>query len=378
MNETMEQQAGTDLIVSGAITAVVAFAPGTPAKLLEKIEREAREKAATLDASTEAGRKGLASLALKVAKTKTAYDGMGKDLVEERKSQAKVIDTERRVIRERLDALRDEIEAPVEAFKQRERDRVAAHEEALAAITEAPGYGQMEAAREISRRLDHLRDYPLRDWQEFQTRADIALTTEIVRTERLLAEAIKREAEAAELAAFRAKQAEEARLEAIRAQEARERQIAAEAAERARKEAERKAQAEREAIERQKQEAEQTAQRAQEAAERAERDRAAAVAKAEADAKAQAARAEAARVAAAQKAERDQQAAIEAERLRVAQEAAKAKAAEDKRARNVAHRKAINNEALADLVAAGLTEEVGKLVIGAIAKGAVRHISVRY
>lgn len=44
----------------------------------------------------------------------------------------------------------------------------------------------------------------------------------------------------------------------------------------------------------------------------------------------------------------------------------------------LAHRRKINREAVADLVAAGLAEDQGIAVVTALAKGAVRHCSISY
>lgn len=64
-----------------------------------------------------------------------------------------------------------------------------------------------------------------------------------------------------------------------------------------------------------------------------------------------------ARALAAEKAERDKEAAVAA---------------------NVAHRRTINREAAADLVASGLTEDAAKDTVTWIAEGNVRHISISY
>lgn len=95
------------------------------------------------------------------------------------------------------------------------------------------------------------------------------------------------------------------------------------------------------------------------------------------------------KLAAEQKAEAAQTAAIEAERQRVARGAETLRFADEKRAANVAHRTRINREILADLIAAindnqggelseGVTEDVAKAVIVAVAKGNVRHIGIAY
>ena len=75
---------------------------------LEQITQEAR--AFVPDLTTIKGRKAIASMAMKVAKSKTFLDGLGKDLNAEAKAKAKIVDNERKRCRELLDALRKEIE----------------------------------------------------------------------------------------------------------------------------------------------------------------------------------------------------------------------------------------------------------------------------
>lgn len=52
-------------------------------------------------------------MAHKVARSKTYIDNAGKDLVAELKALPKQIDESRRIVRERLDALKDEVRRPL-------------------------------------------------------------------------------------------------------------------------------------------------------------------------------------------------------------------------------------------------------------------------
>lgn len=83
------------------------------------------------DASTDKGRKEIASICRKIARSKTLLDSKGKELVAEMKELPKQIDAERKRMRDQLDALKDEIGAPLEKWKEFERARVAAHEQAI-------------------------------------------------------------------------------------------------------------------------------------------------------------------------------------------------------------------------------------------------------
>lgn len=241
MSDAIETGTGLATIETADLATI--FKLGGVESIVARIEREAREQAAALDASTVSGREARNSLGYKVARSKTAIDNAGKSLNESKRAEINAVDAERREARDRLDALKAEIVAPVEAYRAQERDRVAEHETLLAAIFESPGYGQNETIAELQLRLDYLRNYPARNWQEFTARANAALQAEIDRTVLLIGAAVKREADI--LAA--AEQAERDRLAAIEAQRVREEQIATEAAEGARLAAE--AEAERKRVE---------------------------------------------------------------------------------------------------------------------------------
>lgn len=341
-----------------ALVPADVFAPGGVEALLSRIEREVR--AVRTDISTQSGRDQVRSLAYKIARSKTALDAMGKGLTDDARAKIDSVNAERRIIRERMDALAEDVRRPLTEYENAEKARVAAHEAALAALVEAPGYGQAETSADLSLRLEWLRNQPRRDWQEFAARAADTLAAEIARTERLLAAAQNREAEAAELARLRAEEAERARQEAARLQAEREARIAAEAAERAKREAEERA-----------------AHAARVAAEQAEAERRAAE-RQRRDAEERAARAEAAAAEAARRAEADRIAAVEAERRRVAQAEEAARQAEAARAADRAHRGRINKAAADALVALGLPDDLARQVVTAIVAGSVPAVSIRY
>ncbi len=76
-----------------------------------------------LTADTASGRKAIASVAYRVARTKTALDDAGKQLVADIKAQAATIDSERRRIREALDQLKADIARPVTLWEIEEEGR---------------------------------------------------------------------------------------------------------------------------------------------------------------------------------------------------------------------------------------------------------------
>jgi hypothetical protein len=373
-----------------ALTGDVVFAPGNLERIIAALEAQVR--AVETDISTEKGRKAIASLARQVASTKTGLDELGKAQTEAIRRQVDAINADRRVIVKRLDALRDEVRAPLTEWEARRDAEIAAHEQALAdlgGLAHPSRIGGDRSVSDIEGLIGCLAPFASRDWGDFRMRASklYADVADSLKGELELAK--KREADAAELAKRRAQEAEEARLAAIKAQQEREAKIAAEAAERARQEAEERAErarlaaareaererqqaeAQRAAMERQKQDAERAAAHAEEMRQRAE-------AKAKADAEARERQVEADRIAAAERAEREKAAAIAAEQKRVAD----AKAAEERetarRAADKAHRTRINGEALKAFVEAGLSVEDGKAAIVAIACGKVPHVSIAY
>ncbi|HBZ1195464.1 TPA: hypothetical protein MJD80_26665, partial [Klebsiella pneumoniae] len=102
--------------------------------LIEAIEKEARSLVP--DVTTKKGRDAIASMAHKVARSKTYIDNAGKDLVAELKALPKQIDESRRVVRERLDALKDEVRRPLTEWEA-EQERIKAEEAMLALHVEA-------------------------------------------------------------------------------------------------------------------------------------------------------------------------------------------------------------------------------------------------
>lgn len=379
MSETIEQTALT-VIPASALPTILA-ADGATDILRELMDEISDFKP---DGSTEKGRRACSSMARKVSIAKQDLIRLAKTLREDADKTIKGIIAEVKVIEERMDGLRDQINAPVLAWRQ----RCDGYEQAIEAIKEHPEWGASESAEDIKRRIAHLENYPARDWQEFAQRARDTIDIELVRARRFLAAAEKREAEAAELERLRAEEAERQRIQAEKDRQEREARIAAEAAERAKQEAEaraaqeaaeaeRRAEAERQKIIREARERE-------EAAAERERKAKAAAELAEQNRKEAAARAEQERIAAEQKAERDRQAAVEAERKRAADEAAALRAEEERRAANQAHRKLINREALADImVVLGQfygepDEKCGIAIVTAIAKGEIKHVSIRY
>lgn len=284
--------------------------------LIEAIEKEARSLVP--DVTTKKGRDAIASMSHKVARSKTYIDNAGKDLVAELKALPKQIDESRRVVRERLDALKDEVRRPLTEWEA-EQERIKAEEAMNALHAEAlemneefnrQRAAQIEADHEMALLMNDKFD---RDREEQRRLAEQAQREHEERIKREAAEQARRDAEAKH----------KAEIEAA-----------------ARREAEEKARAE--LAERQRIETEQRAEREKEEAVAAER--------------------------------RRQE---EAEAARLAEEQRKAEE-EARRAADKEHRRTVNRRVIADLINQGIPEEFAQKAMLAIAGGKVQDAHIKY
>ena len=296
--------------------------------LIEAIEKEARSLVP--DVTTKKGRDAIASMAHKVARSKTYIDNAGKDLVAELKALPKQIDESRRVVRERLDALKDEVRRPLTEWEA-EQERIKAEEAMLALHVEALAMNE-EFDRQLAARIESDHEMAL-----------------------LMNDAFDRE------------QADKA-AEVERQRIAHEEEIKRLAAAAAAREVEQRAQRERE--EAAHREAVLKAQ-----AEQAERDRIAAEQKAEADKQAAI---EAERRKAQEEADRIRREAEQREQARLAEEKRKV----DEQARreaDVKHRKAVGTEIVKALLAnTSLTRDQAIEVLTAVKYGRIPHTGISY
>ncbi|EFH6009621.1 hypothetical protein J1B47_003052 [Escherichia coli] len=243
----------TDLVVIEKQNAMAVFTTKEQLDpIIEAIEKEARSLVP--DVSTRKGRDAIASMAHKVARSKTYIDNAGKDLVAELKALPKQIDESRRIVRERLEALKDEVRRPLTEWEA-EQERIKAEQAMNAMHAEALVMNEnIDLQRAIQFEADHEmallmnKDFD-REREEQRRQAEQAQRERDERLKQEAAEQARRDAEAMH----------KAEIEAA-----------------ARREAEEKARAE--LAERQRVEAEQRAAREkQEAEARAEREKAAAV-----------------------------------------------------------------------------------------------------
>jgi hypothetical protein len=168
--------------------------------VLDQIERDARAEVS--DLTTLKGRKAVASLAFKVSKSKSALDAAGKAMNAEARKKIDVVDAQRRAARERLDTLRDEIRDPLTAWETADERRIADHELALNAF-DLNQTNAMSRLPDIQEAIDRAKGEMLRDWEEFNDRAQAMSVTAFAKFESDLEAAKIREQEKAELARLR-------------------------------------------------------------------------------------------------------------------------------------------------------------------------------
>ena len=280
-------------------------------------------------------------MAHKVARSKTYIDNAGKDLVAELKALPKQIDESRRVVRERLDALKDEVRRPLTEWEA-EQERIKAEEAMNALHAEALAMNE-EFDRQLAARIESDHEMAL-----------------------LMNDAFDREQAEKKAEAERQRIAREEEIKRLAEEKAKR-----EAAEQAQREIDAAAAREREAIlakeraERERIEAQQRAEREQrEAAERAEREKQAAV--------------EAERRKAQEEADRIRREAEQREQARLAEEKRKA----DEQARreaDVKHRKAVGTEIVKALMAnTSLTRDQAIEVLTAVKDGRIPHTGISY
>lgn len=296
------------------------------------------------DISSVGGRKEVASMAYKVAQSKTYLEGIGKALADQQKEIPKKIDASRKKIRDTLDAWRDEVRQPLTEWEETEDARVKQHTDAIEAMSAAAIVGPDVHSSNIKTTMTTIERVVVGpdECEEYEAAYARAKDAALTSLRSAFQRATKYEAEQAELDRLR-KDAEQ------RAAKDREDQIRAEAAEKAKAEAEANAKATADAIE--------------------------IKAKAERDA------AELRELELKLAAEAAERRALETEqRLKREADEAKAKEAAEtaKREADKTHRTTVNRGVLIAFVAGGLDEEAARLAITLIVKRSIPNISIQY
>lgn len=344
----------------------------------------------TPDISTRKGRDAIASMAYKVARTKTALDDVGKKLVADLKEVPKKIDAERKRVRDTLDSWQEEVRRPLNEWQAAEDARVDKHNDAIERIRLLAVDLDGVTAEDLADRVAQLEAIDLGDdWEEFEPEAARAKDKALGVLRASLAARQQYEAEQAELAKLRAEA--EARAKADH-----EAAIAREAAEKAQREAEEKAQAERDAAAKREQalidqaaQAQRDAERKVQEAESAAANQALQLKLAAEQAERQKLQAEADRVEFIRRAEQDriaaeQRQAAAVEQARLDEIARQNKAADEilrqekLREADRAHKGAIYKASKEAFMQHGMTEDCARLAVKLIASGFIPAISIKY
>lgn len=324
------------------------------------------------DVTTRKGREAIASIAYKVARSKTALDNVGKELVADLKEIPKKIDAERKRMRDTLDAWQEEVRRPLNEWQAAEDARIDRHESRIDWLKNRDD-GLFDAPlHEIKERISSVESVPIGpEWEEFEAEAarekDNILSV-------LRSSLVKREQ-------YEAEQAELDRLRAeaeAREQKEREERIAREAAEKATREAEEKAQREREAearrirdeqaaAEKRENELKLQAAEAERRAEQAKRE------KIEADQRAEQERQNAAR-----RAEKAAEQARQDERRRADAAAAEIVRQQKAREADQAHKIKIMGAAKQAIMGMSVSEELAKAIVLKIARGEVPNVTINF
>ena len=338
-----ENKENTKLMPLTDLNPVELFSPESKSldTLLSDIAAEA--KATVQDVTTEEGRKEIASVAYKVARSKTAIDDVGKNHAAEMKKAIKIIDARRKFARDTLDALKLEIRKPLDDYEAAEAARIESHVATLsslqvnanecAACWLTMDVDELEGALVIANSIDPT------TFEEFEDRAIDVQKQAVTAISDAIDRRANHEREQKELEALRREKEEreeaDRKAAAEQARKEREERIRQEAADK-----ERSAAQERE--EQLKRDKEAETQRAKEAEERAAR--------------------------------AEQEAADNArrEKEREAEEQAA-------RERNTRHKGQVNSTAIAALMeVCNVPQETAKNVVTAIAKGKIPAVRIEY
>jgi len=339
---------------------------------LEQIRAEVDKFLSVLpDLATKKGRDLYASMAHKVAKSKTALDAVGKELSAQQKEVPKRIDAERKRVWDKLELWQKEVRKPLDDWQAAEDRRIDAIKADIEQITDLAINLVDITATDLLERIARVEAVTIEDkWAEFQLDAAKAKESTLATLRSALASRQQFEADQAELAQRRAD-------DEARAQREHDERIRREAAEQAQRDADEAAQRERDQAEQREKALKQQAEDAERVAKQAKADQEEAEQRADRERKEAASR---------------QEQAVEQARLdekkRADDAAAEIIRQQDARAADTAHRGKVNRTALEALtqinvaadgkVARFLDETEAKAVIAAIIRGQIPAIALTY
>jgi hypothetical protein len=358
-----------EILVVEKLIPTEVYNSGNIDAILNRIAEDAKSQ--KLDISTEKGRKEIASLAYKVAQSKSFLDKMGKALGDDARKTIETLNSERKKCVDFLDKLKDEIRSPLTEWENREKKRISDHEFAIFKITNVAINAEqnwpnltMDFIFENVAALESID----RDWEEFKSRAENEISNAFAKLKDASVKITTRIKEQEELTRLREQ-------EQIRLQKERDEKIAFEAAEKAKREAELKA----------KEESDRVAREAARAAEQAEKEKLNVLKEKQLAEQRELAAIKEKELAeqrakdAAIKAEKDKQIAIENERLRLERIKQAEIEAERVRENNKKHTDKINNEVVDAIMHLCIIDEnMARMVVTAISTGRIPHTKISY
>lgn len=342
------------------------------------------------DVRTAKGRAAIASLAHKVARSKTALDAAGKKVSADLKLIPKKVDAERKRVWDTLEQWQEEVRRPLNEWQAAEDSRVDRHNKGIEWFRlRAEENSDLDAA-ELNASIAEVESRIIDEsWQEFEAEAHRIKARALSSLKEALDKRVKADNEAAELARLR--QEAEASAEADRIAEA---QRVAVEAERQRVEKERREQQEESdrlirKAELEREQARIDQEQAELRSQQAERDRIAAVEQAERDRVAAVERAEQQRIQAEKLAEQERLAANERQKRaeekarqdeidRQQREADEIERQRMARESDKAHKIKIMGEAKQAIMGMNVSEELAKAIVLKIARGEVPNVKINF
>lgn len=316
--------------------------------MIEEIRERVKQE--PFDISTKKGQTAMRSFArFGIGGSKTMLVNMSDKLRADGKARDNVIRLETDRMKEEVDKIRDAFLAPLVEFENIEKERTGKHEARLQRIREASVFEFEPDIEQMEIRLEMLEKYEPLDFEEFTVRKN----GELAHSQKVLNDKItllkEQKAKDEELEQLRKEKEEREKQE-------REDKLKKEAADKATKEAEEKADADKKAAQ---EKADAEKKKIQDEKDEADRK----AVQAEEDKKA---------------AEKRADEAAAAERKKIADEQEQERIASENREADKKHRATINNAALDEITLLGVNNATAKIIVEAIAKGEIPHVSICY
>ena len=196
----------TALVEIQRLDVAVIFTEVGMTTLLSEIDKKAR--GFTPDLSTDSGRKEIASMAYKVARSKTLIDDVGKKSMEELKQKIDDRNKYRKQARDYLDNLKDEVRKPLTEWEaeqdrikeeaiEKEKARVEGIQNKISEIISAQNVMAWTTANEMEAISKNIREFEF-DFQEFKEQGENAIKETLVILSGLIAKRCQFEKEETE------------------------------------------------------------------------------------------------------------------------------------------------------------------------------------